>query len=79
MTWYVVVQANSGEAISFGTVLPARMPEGLRAILLSGEPDLAVEQWDAALAALVARPPDPAEMTCSGVCPLCGLTCGKQR
>jgi len=64
--WYAVVDAVSGEAVSFSTVLaPAEVLEerGLEAVAIGHQPDLG-EVWDAETRSVVAAPtpaarPDP--------------------
>lgn len=63
MAWYAVTRATDGEAVSFGSVLPEKLPRGLTAIQLDHMPDMAAEQWDAATRSLLPRPPEPVAPT----------------
>lgn len=53
--WYAV-HDESGRLLSVGTTLADPLPDGLTAVVLAGEPDLASQQWDEAARDFVSRP-----------------------
>lgn len=60
MRWYAVVNRETGEAVSFGTVLANPMPVHLEAVPIGDRrPDFTKQQWDPATRALVDLPPAP--------------------
>ena len=60
MTWYAVVDKQTGEAVSFGTVLADELPEHLEAIEIASQPSKRDgTRWDAATRKLVEIPAPP--------------------
>lgn len=59
--WFAVVASDSGEAVSFGTVVADPLPPGLTALPLSEADADALNRgralWDAASRSVVMRPP----------------------
>lgn len=56
MTWYAVHDA-AGALLSIGTSLGDPLPDGLTALELAEQPDLALVEWDVPTLSFVARPP----------------------
>lgn len=56
--WYAVIDAATGEARSYGTVLADVLPAGLVAVPIAKQPDRA-QRWNAATRAIEAVPPEP--------------------
>ena len=53
-----VYRVADGELVSTGTVLPARLDDGLATVPLDHEPDWSVERWNPAQLLLEPRPAD---------------------
>ena len=60
MTWYAVVDKQTGEAVSFGTVLADELPAHLEAIEIAAQPSKGDgTRWDSATRRIVDIPTPP--------------------
>jgi hypothetical protein len=56
--WFAVIKKATGEAVSFGTVLPDVLPDDLEAVPIDHQPGEG-EGWNAATRSIVKLPPPP--------------------